>query len=60
MTDHPVQSEVEALRTALNRLQQDVHALHRVLSRVTEERDQWRDSYTILAEQAERSKNGNQ
>ena len=54
MSDHPEQSEVEALRLALNRLQQDVHALHRVLSRVTEERDHWRNSYNELRNSNER------
>lgn len=50
----PADSEACALRVALLRLQQDVYALQRALSRATEERDQWREAYhRILRERAE-------
>ena len=50
----PPDSEAVALRVALLRLQQDVYALQRALSRSTEERDQWREAYhRVLRERAE-------
>ena len=44
----PPNSEAVALRLALVRLQQDNYALQAALSRTTEERDAWRDSYMKL------------
>ena len=41
-------AEAMALRCALMRLQQDNYALQAALSRTTEERDAWRDSYMKL------------
>ena len=50
----PPDAEANALRVALLRLQQDVYALQRALSRSTEERDQWREAYhRVLRERAE-------
>lgn len=43
--DPPPDSEACALRVALVRLQQDNYALQKALSRATEDRDRWRDSY---------------
>ena len=46
--------EVDALRTALTRQQQDLYALQQALNRATTERDQWRAAYyRALREKAE-------
>lgn len=51
MTTDP---EVEALRTALTRQQQDLYVMQASLSRAMTERDQWRAAYyRALREQAE-------
>ena len=47
-------AESAALRMVLNRLRQDLYAMQSALSRVLEERDQWRQAYyRELREKAE-------